>query len=324
MAFQIESRLVGANFPSELLLKVLENVPCSNGSISTLAKTHPRIASLMNHYEKSMTKTYLKRDLPHVFTDFPSNEKRCDYAFIQDCVTKYDMIDEIMDILTAHDSYLPVEPQNQALVYTGLLLLTHMSTIGLHSEKIAYLNSLARDPLTAIHLTIHIITQTATHRSPPGTLINIKRYPVPPTAAHREIKSNIKHAFKEGCLSLGPEFIHAFLKNAKKSEPILLNLFHNHADRGRLGRLVTPETAELVPITEGPMPEVPEVPEVLPEEREKKLVYAIASRLKDLTGTRESEVDVMVREECSEEDHRLAWMGNWGRESFMKGLDLQY
>lgn len=127
----VGSRLVDASFPSELILDAVEHLAFGNGTIiSTLLQVHPRIRLLLKIYQLSITKGFVRRELPHAPTDFPRDEEKQGYAWLSECVKKYDVVDDVMAILISNLNCFAVEKHNMAVVNTGMLLLHHLQSFG--------------------------------------------------------------------------------------------------------------------------------------------------------------------------------------------------
>jgi hypothetical protein len=97
---QPKARLIDASFPPELLLKTLQQLPFGDGSIiSTLSKIHPRITFLLQLYQRSITRAFVKKELQHAPADFPRPAEKQGYRWLRVCVKSYDVVDDVMAVL---------------------------------------------------------------------------------------------------------------------------------------------------------------------------------------------------------------------------------
>ena len=119
-------------FPVELLLDIIQRIPFHSRLILTLALVHPRIRDLVSNYQLSITKNFARSNLPHVFQDFPLSYKGglITYNWLSKCIRQYDVIDDVMAVLTSDLNCYAVEKHNMAVVNTGLLILYRLCTVG--------------------------------------------------------------------------------------------------------------------------------------------------------------------------------------------------
>ena len=119
-------------FPAELLINIIQRIPFDSRLILTLALVHPRIRDLVSNYQLSITKNFARSNLPHVFQDFPLSYKEgtITYNWLSKCIRQYDVIDDVMAVLTSDLNCYAVEKHNMAVVNTGLLLLYRLCTVG--------------------------------------------------------------------------------------------------------------------------------------------------------------------------------------------------
>jgi hypothetical protein len=134
MAFSTTSKtqltLVSPDMPAEVILRIVEKLPFDDGKIiASLRKVHPRLNSLLGNYERSITRTFMVRELPHTSTDFPCCEK-FGFKCLSDCVRRYDTVDDVMEALISKKNQSAVEPFNMSLVHAGMLLLYKLRFMG--------------------------------------------------------------------------------------------------------------------------------------------------------------------------------------------------
>jgi hypothetical protein len=122
--------LVSPAIPAEIILRVVEKLPFNDGKIiASLRKVHPRLNSLLGNYERSITRTFMVRELPHASTDFPCCDK-FGFKCLSDCVRRYDTVDDVMEALISKKNHSAVEPFNMSLVHAGMLLLYKLRFMG--------------------------------------------------------------------------------------------------------------------------------------------------------------------------------------------------
>lgn len=107
--------------PTEIIIEIITNLSFNTKTWKEL-RSVPRISDIVHDFERSITKDITAKQLPNAIADFPP-ARQPDYEWLATCLQRYDVIDEIMDLLVDDDNYWPVEPQNMSLVSTGLLLL---------------------------------------------------------------------------------------------------------------------------------------------------------------------------------------------------------
>lgn len=118
-----------SQFPAEILLEIVERLTFGNGSdVSNLARTHPRIGTIIRSYEHSLARKFAERELRHAHVDFPSEQQG--YGWLRDCVQKYDVVDDLMAMLVSKHNVYPIKRHNMALVNAGLLLLYRLQYRG--------------------------------------------------------------------------------------------------------------------------------------------------------------------------------------------------
>lgn len=122
--------LISAAIPPEIILKIIQHLPFDNGKeILRLQHVHPRLRDLLRNYEHSLTRTFMNRELPHASTDFPCCAS-FGYQYLADCVTRYDIVDDLMDALVSRQNCYAVEEHNMALLNAGLLLTYRIASLG--------------------------------------------------------------------------------------------------------------------------------------------------------------------------------------------------
>jgi hypothetical protein len=125
-AFQF---LVSRRIPPELVLKTIQHLPFEDGKRIASLSLIPRLKHLISTYEHSITSWFMKKELRHALVDFPYGEK-FGLKWLADCVSRYDVVDAVMDELTWRENCVAVEPHNVAAVNGGLLLLYRLASIG--------------------------------------------------------------------------------------------------------------------------------------------------------------------------------------------------
>jgi hypothetical protein len=128
------------SLPPELLLGVLENIPFKHETIRDISLVHPVFRDALGTYEKSIVKAIKRREMPHCDTDFAceAGDNPETYTWLSKCLRMYDMTDDLMDYAYAHSETLwkPLQGYNSALLYTGVLLLFRVSSIGKSTSSI--------------------------------------------------------------------------------------------------------------------------------------------------------------------------------------------
>lgn len=122
--------LVSAAVPPEIILKIIQYLPFNNGKdIVGLQHVHSRLRDLLKNYERSLTWTFMDRELPHASTDFPCCAK-FGYRCLAECVKRYDIVDDVMDALSSRQNCYAVDEHNMALLNAGLLLIYRVASMG--------------------------------------------------------------------------------------------------------------------------------------------------------------------------------------------------
>lgn len=119
------------SFPTELLLEIIERLPFGDGSaVSNLARSHPRLQTIISSYEQSLAHSFSRQELRHAAIDFPT--KQPGFWWLRTCVQRYDCVDDLMAMLISEHNVFPVRKHNMGLVNTGLLILYHLQSFGAH------------------------------------------------------------------------------------------------------------------------------------------------------------------------------------------------
>ncbi|KAF2120725.1 hypothetical protein BDV96DRAFT_272840 [Lophiotrema nucula] len=297
------SRLIDRSFPPEILLEVVQRLPFDKNLVPQLASIHPYIQAILVAYETSVTKAFVQKNLYHALTDFPTS--RPTYVWLSRCVQQYDVVDDVMEVLTSEHNCFAVEKHNVSLVNTGLYLLYRLQEFEAPDSKIAFIKALPRDPLTAVFLAIHYSTLTARYES--QGIINQQTYGRFLDANRLELRNDIEFAFSEGVLDLGAKFVADVLLRAEGAEPALLCIYHDHSIHDwvmqRADANADPDFQP--PITQGPHRD--------PETKARSLYTTLLERLAELYGCPLQEVISKVEEEVELPDHDLAWLNLHGK-----------
>lgn len=155
-------------------------------------------------------------------------------------------MDDVMDALSSRQNCYAVDEHNIALLNAGLLLVYRVSSMGGlssiymlqrtktdvstedHDEKLAFIKSLPRDPLSAIYLTLHHATLTARYHG--SGWIHQRTYGRFMDANQISLRNELEFCFAEAALTLGPEFISDLLLRPTKpgAEAKFLNFYIDH------------------------------------------------------------------------------------------------
>ena len=340
-----------SQFPTELLLEVMERLTFGNGSnISNLARTHTRLRAVLGLYEHSLVRKFAQNELKHAHVDFPSEQQG--YKWLRDCVQKYDVVDDLMAMLISKHNAFPTPRHNMALVNAGLLLLYKVQSCGRipfsfaldllipspvprcmtyepdllhpvadrlraasHTDKLCFLKTLPKDPLTAMYLAIHHATLTARYHG--EGIIHQRTYGRFMDASQISLRCDIEFCFAEASMQLGPAFIHSSLlpiaAACSPAEVTLLNLYHDHAIHDWYVESVMEGVNGFdPPITQGPRR----------EGGERSLWTALLERVAELMQCPLENVRGAIEEDVAQAYHELAWLGLDGKATLMKGEDL--
>lgn len=123
--------LISPRIPPELVLKTIQHLPFNDGSlITTIRSAHPRLRAIFRNYERSITGSFMKKELRHAETDFKCGDDRLNVDWLADCVHNYDIVDDVMDALCSEHNFNAVLQHNVPLANAGLLLLYRLTSIG--------------------------------------------------------------------------------------------------------------------------------------------------------------------------------------------------
>ena len=89
----------------------------------------------------------MRKELRHAETDFSRQDGRLNVDWLADCVSKYDIVDDVMDALCSEHNFNVVLRHNISLANAGLLLLYKLVSIGqshmFHSTNLVLGNQLS-------------------------------------------------------------------------------------------------------------------------------------------------------------------------------------
>jgi hypothetical protein len=140
--------LISPRIPPELVLKTIQHLPFNDGTLITAIRSaHPRLCAIFKNYEKSITGSFMRKELRHAETDFSRQDGRLNVDWLADCVSKYDIVDDVMDALCSEHNFNAVLRHNISLANAGLLLLYKLVSIGqshiFHSTNLVFRNQLS-------------------------------------------------------------------------------------------------------------------------------------------------------------------------------------
>ncbi|EUC40851.1 hypothetical protein COCMIDRAFT_71526, partial [Bipolaris oryzae ATCC 44560] len=307
--------LVSPRIPPEIVLQTIQHIPFSNGAlISALRNAHPRLRALFSTYEQSLTRQFMQTELRHAERDFPCEQGAFSLTWLASCVRTYDIIDDIMDALCSPHNFTAITPHNVFLGYTGFLLLHRISLLektGGDAQR--YIESLQKDALTAIYLSLHHSTLAARYHG--SGWINQRTYGVSMSSEHLSLRNELEFCFAEAALSEGPEFVSDTLllhRERSDCEVVLLNFYHEYGVRGWEGPCEGAKGGFEPPRTQGPR-----------REGDRKSLWVTV--LKCLAGWMRCEVGSVrerVERELESTEHRLANLTLGGKEWLLRGRDL--
>ncbi|KAF2706812.1 hypothetical protein K504DRAFT_459230 [Pleomassaria siparia CBS 279.74] len=304
--------LITTSFPAELVANIIERIPFDHKVTPTLALVHSRFRDLLSNYQTSIAKNFARRNLPHVYRDFPCDENATSYEWLSRCIQKYDVVDDVMAVLLSDINCYAVEMHNMAVVNTGLFLLYRLCSIDDQGQKTAFLKSLPQDPLVAIFLAVDYSTLAARYHG--KGIINQGTYGRFLDANRLEMRNDVEFSFSEAIMNLGPQFIHDSLLNADDSEATLMCLYHDHTIHD-WDQNATPEDF-MPPVTQGPSRD--------PNLVMRSLFTTLLDRLAELGDCKVSEIKGRIWEHVQIPDHSLAWLNLYGKERLVSGRDLDY
>ncbi|KAI4610536.1 uncharacterized protein J4E87_010790 [Alternaria ethzedia] len=308
--------LISPRIPPELVLKTIQHLPFNDGSlITTIRSAHPRLRAIFKNYERSITGSFMKKELRHAETDFKCGDGRLNVDWLADCVHNYDIVDDVMDALCSEHNFNAVLQHNVPLANAGLLLLYRLVSIEDHADRLTYIKSLPRDPLVAIYLVLHHATLSARYHG--SGWINQRTYGRFMDANHVELRSELEFCFAEAALCLGPEFISDTLlhHDTSNAETILLNFYHDHGTHDWDWPCWGTAKGEFEPPrTQGPQRE---------EGSGRSLFTTMLERLAECMGCELGDVRPRVERQLESAEHELAYLSLAGKARLLEGRDVE-
>lgn len=147
----------------------------------------------------------------------PTQGKAVNYEWLAQCIRQYDVVDEVMAALDSRLNCYALEKHNMALANAGLLLLYRLHSVrDSYAEKLAFVLSLPKDPLTAIFLAVHYSTLTARYHG--HGIISQASYGRFMDANQLALRNEVEFCFAEGVMNLGPEFVGDVFEHREKGE----------------------------------------------------------------------------------------------------------
>ncbi|KAG9187002.1 hypothetical protein G6011_10110 [Alternaria panax] len=217
--------LISPRIPPELVLRTIQHLPFNDGTLITAIRSaHPRLRAIFKNYESSITSSFMRKELRHAETDFSCKSGSITVEWLADCVGKYDIVDDVMDALCSDYNFNAIPRHNMPLANAGILLLYRLASI----DRLTYMTSLPRDPLTAMYLTLHHATLTARYHG--SGWINQRTYGRFMDANQVSLRCELEFCFAEAALCLGPQFISDTLlhHDTSDAETTLLNFYVDH------------------------------------------------------------------------------------------------
>ncbi|KAI4678358.1 hypothetical protein J4E81_010725 [Alternaria sp. BMP 2799] len=308
--------LISPRIPPELVLKTIQHLPFNDGSlITTIRSAHPRLRAIFKNYERSITGSFMKKELRHAETDFKCGDGRLNVDWLADCVHNYDIVDDVMDALCSEHNFNAVLQQNIPLANAGLLLLYRLTSIEEHADRLTYIKSLPRDPLVAIYLVLHHATLSARYHG--SGWINQRTYGRFMDANQVELRSEIEFCFAEAALCLGPEFISDTLlhHDTSNAETTLLNFYHDHGTHDWDWPCWGTAKGEFEPPrTQGPQRE---------EGSGRSLFTTMLERLAECMACELGDVRPRVERQLESVEHELAYLSLAGKARLLEGRDVE-
>jgi len=145
------------SLPVELQLQILEAFDIH--TLSNMQLTHPHFSNVVKHYETSISKRILYKQLFHAKWDFPFASEFT-FCNISNLTANYDTMDSIMCIVFElpfpmfRATRIPIRMYSR-LIYTGLILLYQLQE-RTDDEKVTFLQSSKRDPILAMKFAIWV------------------------------------------------------------------------------------------------------------------------------------------------------------------------
>ncbi|KAH7085804.1 hypothetical protein BKA63DRAFT_432269 [Paraphoma chrysanthemicola] len=287
--------LASSRIPPELVLKTIQHLPFEDGERITSLGANPRLNSLLQTYEHSITHFFMKKELRHALADFPC-DKKFGLDWLSQCVAKYDVVDAVMDELTWRENCVAVEPHNVAVVNAGLLLLFRLQT------------------MPSMYLALHHATLTARYHG--HGWIHQRTYGRFMDANQLSLRNEMEFCFAEATLSVGPEFLYDMLVNPSDptGETTLLNFYHDHGTHDWEWPCWGDGKGEFEPPrTHGPQREA--------GSKDRTLFTSMLERMAELEKCPLDEVRARVEERTDSKDHTLAFLSLDGKARLIRGLE---
>ncbi|KAF2833090.1 hypothetical protein CC86DRAFT_310751 [Ophiobolus disseminans] len=308
--------LVSQRIPPELILKTIQHLPFEDGKRIASLCASPRIKSLIETYQYSITRSFMRKECRHALEDFPY-EKQNDLEWLSRCVERYDVVDAVMDELTWRENCKAVEPHNVALVNTGLLLLYRLASMVDHETRLKFITSLPRNPLAAIYLALHHATLTARYHGH-GWIHQQTTYGTYMDANQLSLRNELEFCFAEATLSVGPTFLYDILLNPSDpvGETTLLNFYHDHGTHDWEWPFLGDGVGEFEPPrTQGPQREA--------GRKGRSLFTTMLERMAELEKCLLIDLRPRVEAETDVKDHWLAYLSLDGKARLIRGLDVE-
>jgi len=308
--------LVSPRIPPELVLKTIQYLPFEDGkTISTLRCAHPRLWDIFKTYERSITGSFMRRELRHAQTDFPCEKEAPNLRWLVECVKRYDIVDDIMDALFSERNCFAVARHNLSLVNAGVLLSYRLVSFDDHAAKVAHIMSLPQDALTAIYLALHHATLSARYHG--SGWIHQRTYGRFMDANQLSLRNEMEFCFAEAALYHGPEFISNMLlhHDTSDAETALLNVYHDHGTRDWDWPCWGSGPGEFEPPrTHGPERDM--------GQKSPSLFSTLLERLAKEIGCSLAEVRSRVETSTDDPNHPLAYLDLEGKARLMRGRNV--
>lgn len=309
--------LVSPRMPPELVLKTIQYLPFGDGkAIASLCCAHPRLWRLFKSYERSITASFMRRELRHAQTDFPCEKEAPSLRWLVACVRKYDIVDDIMDALFSERNCFAVARHNLSLVNAGVLLCYRLASLDDHAAKLAHIaHHLPRDALTAIYLALHHATLSARYHG--SGWIHQRTYGRFMDANQLSLRNELEFCFAEAALYHGPEFLANMLlhHDTSDAETTLLNVYHDHGTLDWDWPCWGSGAGEFEPPkTQGPQRDV--------GQRCPSLFSTLLERLAHEMGSSLAEVRSRIETDTDDPNHPLAYLGLEGKAQLMQGRNV--
>ncbi|KAH8731254.1 hypothetical protein GQ44DRAFT_672358 [Phaeosphaeriaceae sp. PMI808] len=304
--------LTSLRVPPELVLQTIQHLPFENGKRIASLYANPRVKTLIQTYEHSITRCFMEKELRHALADFPFGGE-INLRWLSHCVARYDVVDAIMDELTWPDNCVAVQPQNVSLVNAGLLLLYQLAPMH-HKAKLEFIKSLPRDPLVSMYISLDHGMLTGRYHG--HGWIHQRTYGRAMDGTQLSLREEMEFCFAEAALSVGPEFLYDMLINPSDpcGEITLLNVYHEHGTHDWSWPSGGP-----VPEFEPPRTQGPHLEE---SNKGGSLFTAMLERMAELEGCPVGEVKSRVEGCTDERNHNLAFLSLGAKAKLVRGLDI--